>query len=337
MDDKAENLKLNLMQQVSKLMNNTNHHSIETRHRYEKATERFCGFLAEEFHLQKFQNVKQKHFEAYVKKIIADGYAAKTIETDMSGIRFFHELSGSKFKLPLNSELKKLGIKIPDVEFGVVDRAWTNTEIENAKIIASAMGRYDVVTGIDLSWNFGLRINELASLRVSQLKNALTNEELLVKGKGAVVRIIEVRNTRQITSLKSGIEYAKEAGRDRYSDRVLASSAKGGVRHVKESLQNWISNHRKKFEEDFRLKYSEKYEEQKAFCEAHGFKLNTENISWHGLRHAFAQELYEELYSEYSSRGHLPEKAAYLARRDVSYRLGHYRDSITNVYLRGEF
>ena len=328
------NLKSNLLQQIEKLMKRTNSHSIETRHRYEEATERFCSFLAEEFHLQKFKNVKPKHFESYVQKMASDGYAGKTITTDLSGIRFFHELSESRFKLPSNAELKKSGINLPEVEFGVVDRAWTNTEIENAKIIAFAMGRLDVVTGIDLSWNFGLRINELASLRVSQMKNALSDPELLVRGKGGVVRVIEVRTSPQIISLNSAIDYAKAAARDRYSDRVLASSAKGGVRHEKESLQNWISNHRKKFEEDFRQKYSEKYEGQKLFCEAHGFKLNTENISWHGLRHAFAQELYEELHTEYLNKGHSPEKAAYLARRDVSYRLGHYRDSITSLYLR---
>jgi len=235
--------------------------------------------------------------------MVTDGYAGKTITTDLAGIRFFHELSESKFSLQTNSELKKSGVNIPSSEVGVVDRAWTDIEIEKAKAIASAMDRLDVTAGIDLSRDFGLRINELSSLRVSQLKNALTNEELLIKGKGAVVRVISVLTSRQINSLTSAIDYAKRAGRDRLSDRVLANSEKGGVRREKESLQNWISNHRGKFEENFREKYSEDYLVQKAFCEAQGFKLKCENITWHGLRHAYAQERYEELYALYISKG----------------------------------
>ncbi|TGE31128.1 site-specific integrase [Desulfosporosinus sp. Sb-LF] len=334
MSDKTMNLKLNLICQVNKLMNRTNSHSIETRHRYEDATERFCGFIAEEFRLQKFKNVKPKHFESYVAKMVTDGYSGKTITTDLSGIRFFHELSESRFILPTNSELKKSGVNIPPVEVGIVDRAWTDIEIEKAKAISSAMGRLDVTAGIDLSRNFGLRINELSSLRVSQLKNALISDELIVKGKGGVVRIILVRTAHQVKSLNAAINYAIGSGRDRYSDRVLASSEKGGVRHKKESLQNWISNHRKKFEEDFRQKYSANYESQKAYCESQGFKLNCENISWHGLRHAYAQERYEELCAECLSKGLSHENAAYQARKEVSHELGHYRDSITNVYLR---
>lgn len=328
LDDKTENMKQNLVVQIDKLREGTNHHSIETRWRYYDATERFCGFLAQEFKLQKFENIKEKHLDAYVKNMLERGIDVKTIKTDLSGIRFFHNLSGSKFELPGNKKYN-----LPASQNGVVDRSWSKNEIEDAKIWAGAMGREDVKIGIDLSSQFGLRINELSTLTVKQIKDALNNNELFIKGKGGVERNIPVRTEEQISALQRSLDYAKENGRTAWSDKVLSSTERGGVLHEKQSLQNWISDHRAKFQEEFRTKYSDEYEKMKQFCEEKGFKLKYEHITWHGLRHGYAQSRYNEIYNEARENGFSHDKADRAACHQVSLELGHYRDSITRLYL----
>ena len=52
-------------------------------------------------------------------------------------------------------------------------------------------------------------------------------------------------------------------------------------------------------------------------------KKRTETISWHSLRHTYAQRTYEEALKE------RPKKA----RKIVSENLGHHRTEVTRIYL----
>ena len=54
-----------------------------------------------------------------------------------------------------------------------------------------------------------------------------------------------------------------------------------------------------------------------------GKKKRTETISWHSLRHTYAQRTYEEALKE------RPKKA----RKIVSENLGHHRTEVTRIYL----
>ena len=54
-----------------------------------------------------------------------------------------------------------------------------------------------------------------------------------------------------------------------------------------------------------------------------GNKKRTETISWHGLRHTYAQRTYAEALEE------RPKKA----RKIVSENLGHHRTEVTRIYL----
>ena len=108
----------NLCEQVTSIYKHCNELSFGTRKRHFEATKRFCGFLADNFRLQKFKNVEDRHFRAYVEYLIESGASPATIQSDLSGIRFFHRLSGSKNKLSENNCLD-----LPKRSVGVENRS----------------------------------------------------------------------------------------------------------------------------------------------------------------------------------------------------------------------
>ena len=154
----------NLCEQVTSIYKHCNELSFGTRKRHYEATKRFCGFLADNFRLQKFKNVEDRHFRAYVEYLIESGASPATIQSDLSGIRFFHRLSGSKNKLSENNCLD-----LPKRAVGVENRAWLPEEKEKARAIAEEMGRTDVVIAIDFIDAFGLRIEEMCRTKLEYL------------------------------------------------------------------------------------------------------------------------------------------------------------------------
>lgn len=107
------------------------------------------------------------------------------------------------------------------------------------------------------------------------------------------------------------LDYARCSGRYP-KDYLISSSEKNGVKREKRSLQNWMSYNRKYFIVENRADLSED-----------GKKKRTEIVSWHGLRHTYAQRTYE---NELKAR---PRKA----RKIVSENLGHHRTEVTRIYL----
>ena len=260
--------------------------------------------MADNYRLQKFKNVEERHFRAYA-EYLKENNEATTIQTDLSGIRYFHEKSGSKNKLSENVQLN-----LPKRAVGKEDRSWTSEEISKARVVAREMGRVDVEISLDLVPTFGLRIEELCRLKVEQLIHAKENEQLIVQGKGKKTRPIPV-DKEQMKIIKKYLDYAKVSGRAP-GDYLISSSEKNGVLHEKRSLQNWMSFNREKF-----------MDENRADMKEEGKKDRHETISWHGLRHNYAQRRFEEV-SKVS-----PEKA----KKVVSHNLGHGRDTVTPIYL----
>lgn len=294
----------NLVSQIDSIFKHSNERSIKSRYRYYEATKRFCRFLADNYRLQKFKNVEDRHFRAYAEHL-KENNEATTIQTDLSGIRYFHEKSGSKNKLSENVQLD-----LPKRAVGKEDRSWTPEEISKARIVAREMGRVDVEISLDLVPTFGLRIEELCRLKVEHLMHTKENEQLIVQGKGKKTRPIPV-NKDQMKIIKKYLDYAKVSGRAP-GDYLISSSEKNGVLHEKRSLQNWMSFNREKF-----------MDENRADMKEEGRKDRHETISWHGLRHNYAQRRFEEV-SKVS-----PEKA----KKVVSHDLGHGRDTVTPIYL----
>ena len=201
-------------------------------------------------------------------------------------------------------------MNLPKRSVGKEDRSWTPEEISKARVVAREMGRVDVEISLDLVPTFGLRIEELCRLKVEHLMHAKENEQLIVQGKGKKTRPIPV-NEEQMKIIKKYLDYAKVSGRAP-GDYLISSSEKNGVLHEKRSLQNWMSFHRKKF-----------VDENRADMKEEGKKPRHETISWHGLRHSYAQRRFEEVAKV------SPEKA----KKVVSHNLGHGRDTVTPIYL----
>jgi len=239
--EKDDRMKQNLISQIKKINRETNERSYKTRERYYDATERFCGYLAMNFHLQKFQNVREKHLHDYTKYLKETNISTKTIKTELSAIRFFHDHSGSHNILPDNNKLN-----LDKVESSKIDRAWTIEEIKEGIALAKIMGRADVAASLNLGYQFGMRLEETCRCNVSYLKSAIDNEELYVKGKGGQIRYVPVKNEKQMDLLHGLLKYAqmqKKTG----GEKIFVDSVKGGTEAKKKSIEGWIQRNRDKF------------------------------------------------------------------------------------------
>jgi len=115
---------LNLIAQLNKLYRHIRLCSYKTRARYYEAMQRFCRFLAEVYRLERLANIAPKHIYAYVAYLQAQGKSASTIKTDLSAIRFFHDLiQNPRYELPENCDLF-----LQRRTFGGVDRTWSEGE-----------------------------------------------------------------------------------------------------------------------------------------------------------------------------------------------------------------
>jgi len=95
-------------------------------------------------------------------------------------------------------------------------------------------------------------------------------------------------------------------------DYLISGSEKHGVLDAKRSLQNWMSYNREKL----MVKDRDKIVED-------GKKKRHATISWHGLRHSYAQKTHEEVSKEKPGK----------ADKIVSENLGHHRLTVTRIYL----
>ncbi|MBQ8637204.1 MAG: site-specific integrase, partial [Clostridia bacterium] len=196
----------NLLAQVESIYRHSNELSFKTRARYYEATKRFCKFLADNFRLQNFKNVEDRHFKAYVEHL-KENNAAATIQSDLSGIRYFHRKSGSKNRLSPNSKLA-----LPKRATGVKDHSLLDKELVRIRQLATQTGRQDVVIAIDFAYEFGLRLEEICTLRVEYLMSALKTGQLVIKGKGGQTRAIDL-SAKQRSIITDNLNYARCSGR----------------------------------------------------------------------------------------------------------------------------
>ena len=146
----------NLLSQLNRLYRHTRLGSYKTRARYYEATQRFCRFLANRYHLQRLANIGPKHIHAYVMYLQDRGMSASTIKTDLAAIRFFHDLMDRpRYQLPSNQELilQRRTLK-------GVDRTWSEAEFSRMLACALEADREDFVTILYLGRYEALRIHE---------------------------------------------------------------------------------------------------------------------------------------------------------------------------------
>lgn len=290
LDDKTQNMYENLCTQIEKTFRHCNQGSYKTRERYEDGVKSFGKFLADAFKKQNLNNIKPKHLFAYVEFMQDVGYSASYVTTNLSAIRFFYDQIGNdSSKLPSNNKLG--AISRSKAERIGDNKAWTSLEVESFIRHAGEVGheRYGDMTR--LSSQLGLRLHEVCRLDKNHLRQALNEGKLTIKGKGGLVRTIPVYNKELIQRLYDSI------GR---GEKVFIRDGEQ-THKVMKNIQMFIYNNQKEF------------------------SCKDKNVTFHGLRHYYAQQRYSELIG----RGLTDLQA----RKVVSLELGHYRINITEIYL----
>ena len=299
----------NLIAQADRCRASSNINSIGCIERYEDAEYRFCKWLGENTEIKNLKNVSAKHIYPYIESFFDRECLNSYIRTEMSAIRHYHSLTHSKNILPSN---KDLGISEKnDYEF---DRAFLPKEFDDMIKVARSMNRYDVVIQAYLSRYFGLRFEEAATLRLYQLEDAIRYKQLNVKNtKGGLVRDIPVDRPIQEKILNEIVAYLRENGK-KSKDYLICDNHKHSVKKEKASLQNWRSNHSRKFVAPNRCDYV-----------APDCKPRIKRQSWHSLRHLYFQENRRRLLAE----GGMTERQV---ENEMSERLGHSRNEVKKFY-----
>lgn len=284
------NIYKNLEKQYDKLFRHIRIGSFKTRERYRKAFKRFMIFLADEYHMQKLTNISPKHIFAYIDYMQARGLSASTIKTELAAIRFFHDsMPYTRYELPTNNEL--------DLErrtFGGVDRTWSNQEFNNMVAIAMQSDRDDYAAIFTLARYAGLRLEECFRIDTNDAIKAIETGQLFVKGKGGLARYVPINESIRIEFEK--LLKVTERGHKLFVDDTDKTHL------AMKRLQCFLAYHRKSFTEN--------------------------KITFHGLRHTYAHEKYDEFI--------LKGMSDFQARKAVSELLGHHRDDVTRIYLAGD-
>ena len=251
------------------------------------------------------------------------------IKTELAGVRFFHDLTGSKERLPVNSRLD-----LQKVNFGGVDRSWTNEEVKDALNLANSMGRIDSEMAIKIAYSFGCRIEEVMTLTNAQIKQGIKYKQLdLINTKGKRPRGIDVNPTSksynmQLRALQFALEHAKS------NDKIFCVKGEQMHKAIK-SVQNLIYNNRDKFEHEGRINRNNA---RRIVRQARDNKTDIEaprtHITAHGLRHSYAHNLYTEFLQQKAERDRERDirEIEKEARLDVSALLGHGRENVTRIY-----
>lgn len=283
-----------LVDQLDRLARHNRQGSFRTKERYYEAFKRFCAFLADEYHLQKLSNISGKHLVSYVLYMQEQGKSANTIKTDLAAIRFFHDkMENAKYRLPDNDEL---GVELERRSFGGVDRTWTAPEFDRILAIAAVEQREDYILALYLGRLAGLRIHECFRIDTAIAEKALRENAVAIKGKGGKNRTVPIEDERIPMMLRERLAVTKRG------HKLLVPDDKQTDVAITE-FQQFLASHRAEVrdEGDFRP------------------------LSFHGLRHAYACEKYEQLVDG--------GKSALDAHYEVSRLLGHERPDVTNIYL----
>jgi integrase len=277
----------NLISQLDKIFRHNRQGSYKTRKRYNEAMKRFCGFLADKFRLQKLDNLKPAHIEAYAKHMQDKGLAASTIKTDITAIRFFHDqMANAKNSLPENSALN-----LEKRRFGGVDRTWTQPEFTRALIFAQQAGREDYACIFCLGYYAALRIEECFKLDTAQAEKAVKTSVLTVKGKGGLVRDVPIQATIRIEL-----------------EKMLAVVPRGQKLFIKPDDKTHLSLKRL---QNFIGYYRDRIKDQNS----------TRPLHFHGLRHSCAANWYRDLkekgLSDYEARKQVSARLGH-SRDDVT-------------------
>ncbi len=301
---KVENKRENLYAQVKALKPKHKHDSGNTQKRYYSSVRQACKFFADNFNTQKFKNITAKQFRAAA-AYWKDNNSPNTLRTNLSALRCYCELAGNTNRLPENDEL--FLTKRNPTEF---NRAWLPHEIEQAIKVAAQTERDDIKDALELGKLFGMRVSEVCKLKLSTLRLALGYSGPTIKGKGGRVRYVPIETDEQCALIRRLYSKAKRRG-FMDDDLVISRNEKYGPLRQQESIENWVLNHRHKFTDPNRQDVP-----------TDNGKPRSEKITFHGLRHYYAQERRQRLTDAKDPR----------AKKKLTEGMGHGRLSILEVY-----
>ena len=246
------------MRQVEKIRNHSRQGSFESKKRYYSAVRTFCGFVAQQYSLEKFANISDKHLSAYITDMQSRCLSPSTIKTNLSGIRFYHDQIDAKHRLSPNEKFN-----LEQRHFGGVDRSWRVGEYKAYLNLLAQKGRERDKCIMTLGWNEGVRIHEACWLDRRGAEKAIKSGILHIKGKGGKERDIPLSATSS-QMLQSWILNV-----ERGQKLFVREGEK--THHIIKQVQNYINRNREKFQDPTRT---------------------GPNITFHGCRHHYAREQY---------------------------------------------
>jgi len=249
--------------------------------------------LAHGYRLERLANIAPKHIRAYTEHMQAKGLSASTIKTDLADIRFWHDIiPNAKHKLPENASLE-----LERRSFGKVDRTWSTPEFHRFLALCQEKDLQEYAAIACLARYAGLRIHECFRIDTAIAEDALKNMEITTKGKGGKIRTVPI-NESVCMELVKVLEITLRG------HKLFASD--GTKTHIAiNRLQQFIAYHRREGQDPD----------------------SDKPMTFHGLRHAYALEQYNELIAA----GYTKNEACL----KVSKLLGHERADVTRIYLAG--
>ncbi len=307
--------------QCQKLFKHTRSGSYGTRARYESSCKSFVSFLNENFKMKNLRNLSDKHVVAYVQHRLEQSVSAKTIKSDLSAIRYMHDLVPQvRYELSSNTELaKNYDIHLEKTPAVKGDRAWTDKEYKDMCRLSERLDEKgdnrgltakDVRDLLPICRTMGLRITEAVAMKRSQAEQALKTGIYRVKdeAKGGLHRSVPLSNE----------------AREVLSQRITQIE-RGGLVFVREGEKVHQGVNRCE-------KFLERYRERVTTSEGASSRLNYKDeekpLTFHGLRYGYVQDRMNDL----QSKGYTRDAAAQIVSKEV----GHSRIEIIEVYMGGK-
>jgi len=282
---------INLLAQAEKLRRHNKQGSYKTKERYYEAYQRFIRYIGDKFKLEKIANVSGKHLSDYVEYMQERGLAAATVQTDLAAIRFWHDkISNPKYTLPGNDELN-----LERRSYGGTDRTWSDGEVKRMILECRRENRVDYEACIIIARHMGLRIHEVMRIDTAAARAALKKGYIHIKGKGGLERDVPI-NEHVRAEFEKWLKVTLPGHK-------LFVPTDTKTHDAISQLQKFIADHRKTAQDPD----------------------STRPMTFHGLRHGYADDKYNQLIAE--------GKSDYAAKKQVSKLLGHGRISVTKIYL----
>lgn len=302
----------NLGKQMEKVFRGANQGALETRYRYAEGSKRFISHVAQKYGLQRLQNVQDKHLESYVRELQARNCSDKYIKNELAAVRYMHsQIPQAKFELTESTAFNR-AVGLGSTPDGRCDRGWTDREVSSMRSLCKEMDRSDLVKALDLTRSTGMRLDEVCTLKRNEVEQALKSGRLhLTNTKGGRPRDVEL------------------TGKSRdVLERAIKDVERGGYVVAPKEFWNGKIHIYEANAEKFLYDHRDKIQDKDRNVSAHNVKADERApLTWHGLRHTYAREELQRLVDS----GMTPKEA----RQTVAEELGHWRSSVTNIYLSG--